>query len=73
MGRGPHVEPVASAGGHADQVTPLTQGHVHFPRRSQIKHSGAFHEEAYFIFVMSMLVEELSAQCLAVRVIRQTT
>src|SRR5580658_5201661 len=41
---GSHVEPVAHAGGHADQIIALAQHHMHLCFGMQVEHAGALDE-----------------------------
>src|SRR5215472_9925651 len=55
----PHVEPVGRMGGHADEITALAKHGEYLVAHVQVEHSGALDEEAHFVFVVRMFVEEL--------------
>ncbi len=58
-----HVEPVARAVGHADEVASLAEHFVDLRADVQRELAGAGDEKAHFIFAVRVLVEELLAEC----------
>lgn len=57
-----HVEPVAGAGRHRDQVVALAEHGVDMLLDMQDEQAAPGDEEAHLVFAMAVLVEELGAQ-----------
>lgn len=64
-----HVEPVAGAGRHRDQVVALAEHGVDMLLDMQDEQAAPGDEEAHLVFAMAVLVEELGAQFGLLRVV----
>ena len=65
---GAHVEPVRGVGGHADQVVAGAEHLIDLVVDVQAEQPLAFDEEAHFVFMVAVLVQELLAHRFLVRV-----
>src|SRR5690606_15128875 len=66
----PHVEPVGGAVGHGDQVVLDAFDLVDLVAHVQGEQARALHEKAHLVFLVVVLVEELGAQLILLRVVR---